>query len=78
MAFSGFNEDGEPCYDSKEAAIERARQMAAFEGEPDQPIFIQRDWAPLWLAHLLQGTFLEFLCYEKLHSDTDHDWRVES
>lgn len=64
MAFIGFSEDGEARYDSEESAIERAKQMAAFDG--DSTIFVQRKYAPLWLARLLRGSFLEFIAYRLL------------
>lgn len=60
--FIGFGDDGEPRYDSKEAAIERAQQLIKWEGKPDI-IFVMRDWVPLWFGHLVRGTFFERLAY---------------
>ena len=67
MAFKGFSEeDGEPLYDTKEAAIERAKQMIAWHGEPDTVIFVHRKHVPLWIAHMLQDTALQWLAYTEL------------
>jgi len=67
MAFSGFSEeDGEPTYDTKEAAIERARQMIAWQGEPGDVIFVHRKNVPLWFAHLVRETPLQWLAYTEL------------
>jgi hypothetical protein len=65
--FTGFDEkDGEPLYDTKEAAIERAKQMRQWGGDPDAKIMIHRKHVPLWFAHLVQETRLEFLAYSEL------------
>jgi hypothetical protein len=67
MTFTGFDEkDGEPLYDTKEAAIERARQMIAWSGEPDTQIWVHRKGFPLWLAHLICETPLRRLAYTRL------------
>ncbi len=43
MAFKGFDpEDGAPLYDTKEAAIERAKQLVTWGGDPDVKILVQR------------------------------------
>jgi hypothetical protein len=67
MAFQGFDEkDGEPLYDTKEAAIERAKQMRTWSGEPDVQIWIHRKRVPLWFAHLIRNTPLRWLAYTRL------------
>jgi len=65
--FTGFDEDdGEPLYDSREAAIERAKQLIAWGDDPDAVIMIHRSKRiPLWFAHLVQGTWFERLAYIK-------------
>ncbi len=68
MTFCGFDpEDGAPLYDTKEAAIERTRQLIAWGNDPDAKIMVLRDKRfPLWLAHLLQGTWFEGLAYRQV------------
>jgi hypothetical protein len=67
MAFLGFSEeDGEPTYDTKEVAIERARQMIAWGGDPSDKIFVHRKGVPLWFAHLVCETPLQWLAYTEL------------
>lgn len=67
MAFSGFDEkDGEPLYDTKEAAIERARQIIAWGDDPDAKIRVHRKSVPLWFAHLVRDTWLYWLAYTEL------------
>lgn len=61
--FIGFGDDGEPRYDSKESAIERAQQLIKWEGESEDKIFVTRDWVPLWFAHVVRGTFFQRLAY---------------
>jgi hypothetical protein len=64
MAFSGWSDDGEATFDSKEAAIERAKMMREWECEPTARVMVQRfKWLPLWIIHLLQGTWLEKIAY---------------
>lgn len=63
MAFSGFDEEGNPKFDTKEDCIAWSREHLRLEGDPDAIIMIQRDWAPLWFAHLVQMTPLEFLAW---------------
>lgn len=67
MAFTGFNENGDPTFDTKENCIAWSRARLRLEGEPDSAIMCKRDWAPSWFAHLVQMTPLEFLawCEEK-------------
>lgn len=64
--FSGFDEDGSACYNSKEAALERAKMIQAWNPEIKYLIFTQRDNVPLWFAHLVRGTMFEFLAYREL------------
>jgi hypothetical protein len=67
MAFTGFDEkDGEPLYDTKEAAIERAKMMKAWDSDPDTKIFIHRKGVPLWFAHLARDTWFQKLAYTEL------------
>lgn len=67
MGFTGFSEeDGEPSYDTRESAIERAKQMRTFGNNPRATIMVHRKWLPLWFAHLVKNTPLEFLGYEEL------------
>lgn len=67
--FVGFDNDGEARYDSKEAAIERAKQIAQFKGYAGTDIVIQRAHVPLWFAHLVRETWLEWLAYEAYHDN---------
>ena len=63
--FVGFDEkDGAPLYDSKEAAIERAKMMQKWY-DPDAKIMVLRTRFPLWLAHLVQETPLEWIAYKE-------------
>lgn len=65
--FTGFSEkDGEPLYDTKESAIERAKMMKAWDKDPDTKIFIHRKSVPLWFAHLVRDTPLRWLAYTEL------------
>lgn len=67
MAFTGFSEeDGEPLYDTKESAIERAKMMVAWGDDPGAKIFVHRKRVPLWFAHLVQDTPLQWLAYTEL------------
>ena len=67
MAFTGFDEkDGEPLYDTKESAIERAKMMKTWRDDPDAKIFVHRKSIPLWFAHLVQETRFQWLAYEEL------------
>ena len=66
MTFVGFDEkDGAALYDTKDAAIERAKQMQQW-CDPDAKILLHREWIPLWFAHLVQGTRLEWMGYKEL------------
>ena len=70
MAFAGFSEeDGEPLYDTKESAIERAKMMVAWGDDPDAKIFVHRKCVPLWFAHLVHDTPLQWLAYTELKED---------
>lgn len=70
MAFTGFSEkDGEPLYDTKESAIERAKMLKAWDTDPDSKIFVHRKHVPLWFAHLVQDTPFQWLAYEELRDD---------
>jgi hypothetical protein len=68
MAFSGFDpEDGAALYDTKEAAIERAKQMIAWNPDPKgDEIWIHKKSVPLWFAHLVRDTWFRRLAYTKL------------
>jgi hypothetical protein len=45
--FVGFDEkNGEALYDTKEAAIERAKQLRTWCGDPNDRILVSRKWAP--------------------------------
>ena len=67
MAFTRFDEkDGAPLYDTKEAAIERAKMMKTWGDDPNARIFVHRKQVPLWFAHLVQGTPFEWLAYKEL------------
>ena len=64
--FVGFDEkDGAPLYDSKEAAIERAKMMVKWT-DPDAKIIVHREYIPLWLAHLVRETPFEWVGYKEL------------
>ena len=67
MAFVGFDpKDGEPLYDTKEAAIERAKMLKTYHVDPDTKIFVHRKFMPLWLAHLVRETPFQWLAYKEL------------
>ena len=64
--FIGFDEkDGAALYDTHEAAIERARQMIQWGDDPDAKVMVHREWVPLWIAHLVQETSLEWVGYKE-------------
>ena len=70
MAFKGFDEkDGEPLYDTLESALERAKMLRAWDGDPDAKIFVQRKRVPLWFVHLVRGTWLHRLAYKELEEN---------
>ena len=70
MAFEGFDEkDGEPLYDTLESALERAKMLRAWDGDPDAKIFVQRKRVPLWFVHLVRGTWLHRLAYKELEEN---------
>jgi hypothetical protein len=65
--FKGFDEkDGEPLYDTKESAIERAKMMRTWGDDPSAKIFVHRKQVPLWLAHIVRDTPFRFLAYTEL------------
>jgi len=67
MAFTGFDEkDGSALYDTKESAIERARMLKTWDPDPNTKIMVHRKSVPLWFAHLVRGTVLEWLAYTEL------------
>lgn len=66
MSFKGFSKDGEPLYDTKEAAIERAKQLVAWSDEPDTKIMVHRKHVPLWFARLVEFTPFDFLAFSEL------------
>lgn len=61
--------DGAALYDTKQAAIERAKMLVSWGSDPDAKIMIHRKYVPLWLAHLVQETSLEFIGYKQLESE---------
>jgi hypothetical protein len=65
--FVGFDEkDGAALYDTKEAAIERAKMMKEWGDDPDVRIMIHRTWLPLWFAHLVSETPLAWVAYKEV------------
>ena len=67
MAFTGIDpKDGAPLFDTKEAAIERAKMLKAWDADPDTKILIHIKSVPLWFAHLVRDTPLWFLAYTEL------------
>jgi len=66
MGFSGFDEDGDPLFDSKESAIERAQSLRKWGLDPDTKIYVQRDLAPNWLASLVRDTPFQWIAYEEI------------
>lgn len=62
--FKGLDTDGAELYDTKEAAIERARMLVEWN-DPTAKIMIHRRGVPLWFAHLVQGTWFECLAYSE-------------
>lgn len=71
MTFTGFDpKDGEPLFDTRAAAIERARMMKKWDPDENTKIFILRSKKiPLWFAHLLQDTPFQWLAYRELKDD---------
>jgi hypothetical protein len=65
--FTGFDPtDGEPLYDTKEAALERAKQMISWNPSPEgDTIWVHRKGVPLWFAHLVRDTWFRRLAYTK-------------
>lgn len=64
MTFTGLDpKDGEPLYDTLDSAIERAKMMKAWDPDPNTKIFIHRKRVPLWFAHLVRETPLQWLAY---------------
>lgn len=51
---------------TKEEAIERARILRNWKGDPSDKIMVQRDWCPIWFAHFVAGTFCEWIAYEEI------------
>lgn len=67
MTFIGFDEkDGAALYDTKEAAIERVKQMIAWGDDPDCKILVHRKRVPLWFAHLVSETWFWWLAYTEV------------
>lgn len=67
MAFTGFAEkDGAALFDTKESAIERAKMLKAWDSDPDTKIFVHHKRVPLWFAHLVRETPLQWLAYSEL------------
>lgn len=65
--FKGIDEsDGAELYSSKEEAIARARMRRDWDGDPDSKVMMQRSGVPLWFAHLVRETPLEFLAYREI------------
>lgn len=65
--FIGFDEDGTALYDTKEAAIERAKQLVEHGGDPDAIIYVYREHIPRWFRDLVQGIpVLQLLAYKRL------------
>ena len=62
--FTGFDEDGDPLFDSREAAIKFARMKVQW-GNQDTKIMVQKERVPLWFAHLVKETWFEFLAYKE-------------
>lgn len=62
--FIGFDEDGADLYETKESAISRALVLKAWSKDPDIKIMVMKE-VPLWFAHLVKGTWFEFLGYEE-------------
>jgi hypothetical protein len=67
MTFTGFDpKDGAALYDTKEAAIERAKMLKAWDPDPNTKIFVHRKNVPLWFAHLVRETWFQRLAYKEL------------
>jgi hypothetical protein len=64
--FTGFDKkDGAALFDTKESAIERAKMLVQWGDDPAARIMVHRKRVPLWLAHLVRGTFLQRLAYRE-------------
>ena len=64
--FLGFDEKGTPLYDTRDAAIERAKQIRQYGDDPDAQILICREQVPYWLRYLVRNTRLEWIGYKPL------------
>lgn len=60
MTFLYIDDDDEEVYDSRESALERARNLAK-----GLPIFEQRSTCPDWFAVLVRYTPFRFIAYRK-------------
>ena len=50
---------------TKQEVIERAKILKMWN-DPTAQIKVQKDEIPLWFAHLVRGTWFEFLAYDTL------------
>ena len=53
-------------YETKEEAIERAKMIRAWSVDPDARIMVHRNWLPLWFAHLVRGTWFQWIAYTEI------------
>ena len=58
--------DGAELYDTRDAAIERAKMMVQWGDDPEAKVMVHRTKIPLWLAHLVRGTRLEWIGYTEV------------
>ena len=63
--FKGLDKkDGAELYDTMDEAIARAKMIIQWK-DSDTIIMVHRTWVPLWIAHLVQETPLEWVAYKE-------------
>lgn len=69
MPFKGFDpKDGADLYDTKQEAIDRAKMLIQWRGDPSDRIMVHREWMPLWIAHLFRAIGLSSVGYKEVQS----------
>lgn len=63
--FKVVNETEVEIFDTKEAAIERMKAIAAWKNIKNTGVYIKRAWCPWWFAELVQATKWDWLAYYK-------------
>jgi hypothetical protein len=66
--FVRFDDEGLPCFDTSDAAMDYARTQARFKGDQEPTFYLQREWAPKWLCRLVRDTRLDWIAYREVTS----------